>query len=136
MLRARPIAALALLVATACARPSQPPSASPPALRSGDVVRAGYDGTVRSFRGTPLVVNFWASWCEPCQREMPLLVAAAKRMEGRVAFLGVDVDDTDEAARDFLGTYAVPYPSITDPDREAMRSQKILGVPATLFYRS
>ena len=63
-----------------------------------------------AFHGTPLVVNFWASWCVPCRQEAPVLNAAAREYEGRVQFVGVDIQDTDSAARAYQAELMSPYP--------------------------
>lgn len=63
-----------------------------------------------SFRGTPTVINFWASWCVPCKQEAPELNAAAREYSGRVQFLGVDMQDSDAAARSYQAEVMSPYP--------------------------
>ena len=65
---------------------------------------------LRELKGTPLVVNFWASWCIPCRQEAPVLAAAQQRMTGKVQFIGVDIQDTDSAARAFEAEVKSPYP--------------------------
>ena len=60
---------------------------------------AGDEVSLRALRGTPLVINFWASWCVPCKQEAPVLAAAANRLAGKVQFVGIDIQDTDSAAR-------------------------------------
>ncbi len=85
-------------------------------------------------RGKPLVVNYWATWCDPCKTEMPRLVAAAKRYEGRVRFLGVDVQDSASAAKDFAAKLGIPYESIADPQRRITESQGFIGLPNTQFF--
>lgn len=93
-----------------------------------------FSSTLRSLRGKPVVVNFWATWCEPCKREMPRIVAAAKKYEGRVHFLGVDVEDDVKAAAAFARRYEMPFRSLSDPDGTIRRDQKLLGLPVTQFY--
>ena len=85
-------------------------------------------------RGTPLVVNFWASWCDPCKEEMPLLAAAARRDGDQIQFLGVDILDTRDPARTFLARYDVPYPSVFDPSGQTRDSVGGIGQPVTVFY--
>lgn len=84
--------------------------------------------------GTPLVVNVWASWCDPCEREAPDLASAAARYGDRVQFLGVDVQDHRGDAQGFVHEYGWPYPSVFDPSGEIMAYLGITGPPATLFY--
>ena len=66
--------------------------------------------SLRALKGTPLVVNFWASWCVPCRQEAPVLAAAARRMAGKAQFVGVDIQDTDSAARAYEAEIKSPYP--------------------------
>lgn len=61
-------------------------------------------------QGTPVVVNFWASWCVPCKQEAPILNAAAREYSGRVQFVGVDIQDSDSAARTYQAEVQSPYP--------------------------
>lgn len=63
-----------------------------------------------SFRGTPLVVNFWASWCVPCRQEAPFLNRAAAQYAGSVQFVGFDIQDGDSAARAYQREFNSPYP--------------------------
>jgi cytochrome c biogenesis protein CcmG, thiol:disulfide interchange protein DsbE len=96
-----------------------------------DAFRAELD----SLRGHPVVVNKWASWCGPCRAEFPHFQAVSAELGDRVAFLGVDSEDSADAAATFLGEYPVPYPSFSDPDGEiAAEIEATLGFPATVFY--
>ncbi len=78
-------------------------------------LRASVDrGTLRlgDLRDYPVVLNFWASWCFPCQREAALLASAAEARRGRVVFVGVDVNDLTSDARHFLHAHHVPYVAV------------------------
>ena len=74
----------------------------------------------------------WASWCEPCRRELPLLETAHRAAADRVLFLGIDSRDDHGAALRFLGTAAVSYPQVFDSRGTVARSLGIPGVPYTV----
>lgn len=94
-----------------------------------------FDKRIAALHGYPAVVNFWASWCGPCRFEFPLLQKASAAYGKRVAFLGVNSQDSDAGAETFLEEAPVPYPSYSDGDRgiaEAIGAGR--GLPATVFY--
>ncbi len=94
-----------------------------------------YEQRIAALHGYPAVVNVWASWCGPCRFEFPRLQHAAAAYGKRVAFLGIDSEDSDDAASTFLEEAPVPYPSYTDPDKEIAESiGASLGFPDTAFY--
>jgi thiol-disulfide isomerase/thioredoxin len=91
--------------------------------------------TLAAARGRPVVVNVWASWCEPCRSEFPLLQRAARRFAGQVRFLGVDAGDDEADARAFLAEHPTPYAHISDPHgRAAMAMGAGRAMPTTIFY--
>jgi cytochrome c biogenesis protein CcmG, thiol:disulfide interchange protein DsbE len=90
---------------------------------------------IAALRGYPVVVNQWASWCGPCREEFPWLQRASARFGTRVAFLGVDSQDSDDAASTFLGEFPVPYPSYTDPEQDIGRLlEASRGLPDMSYY--
>ncbi len=94
-----------------------------------------YERRIAALAGYPVVVNVWASWCGPCRFEFPTLQKLSARYGKRVAFLGVNSQDSDDAAATFLKEAPVPYPSYTDPGAEIKRSLGAsLGFPDTAFY--
>lgn len=96
--------------------------------------KPGYEERIEELRGLPVVVNVWASWCGPCRAEFPHFQEVSAQLGKRVAFLGVNSDDLDEAAASFLSEHPVPYPSYTDPDQKIKTSVGAIGLPATVFY--
>jgi cytochrome c biogenesis protein CcmG, thiol:disulfide interchange protein DsbE len=97
--------------------------------------REAYEQRIDELRGYPVVANVWASWCGPCRYEFPVLQELSARYGKRVAFLGVDSEDDDDAARTFLEEEPVPYPSYTDSDKEILDSLGGRGgLPDTAFY--
>jgi thiol-disulfide isomerase/thioredoxin len=115
---------------------------SPPPLaalheQAGELPPGGldaYEKRIASLRGYPVVVNIWASWCNPCRYEFPMLQELSARYGKRVAFLGVDSEDDADAAKTFLEEEPVPYPSYSDPGKEIFDSLGAFGFPDTAFY--
>jgi thiol-disulfide isomerase/thioredoxin len=96
-----------------------------------------FEARLGELRGHPVVVNKWASWCGPCRFEFPFFQELAAERGDEIAFLGVDSDDSDDAARTFLEELPLPYPSYSDPDEEIARSLDAeREFPATVFIDS
>jgi cytochrome c biogenesis protein CcmG, thiol:disulfide interchange protein DsbE len=94
-----------------------------------------FERRIEELRGYPVVANVWASWCGPCQFEFPVLQKLSARYGKRVAFLGVNSEDSEAAAKTFLREEPVPYPSYSDPDRSIANSLgPIGGFPDTAFF--
>jgi cytochrome c biogenesis protein CcmG, thiol:disulfide interchange protein DsbE len=87
-------------------------------------------------RGAPVVVNFWASWCIPCEDEAPVLQSASRRFFGRAQFVGVDVQDTDIDAQRFLRQMGVTYANGRDESGKISIDYGMSGVPETYFIRA
>jgi len=103
-------------------------------LRGG---RAAFERRVRSLKGHPVVVNKWASWCGPCRTELPYFQAQAAKRGKRVAFLGLNSNDGEDAAAEFQREFPVPYPSYVDPKLEiAKEIEAVQEFPATGFYNA
>ena len=97
-----------------------------------DAVR--FRALLAQLRGTPVVVNIWASWCGPCKVEAPDLAAAARRFGRRVQFVGVDILDQRPAARAFIRSHGWLYPSVFDPTGAIRTDLGFVGQPDTLFF--
>jgi len=95
-----------------------------------------FEERLAGLRGFPVVVNKWASWCGPCRFEFPFFQTLAEERAGEVAFLGVDSDDSEDAAATFLEELPLPYPSYSDPDKEIAQELggPVQAFPATAFY--
>jgi thiol-disulfide isomerase/thioredoxin len=85
------------------------------------------------FQGSAVVLNFWGSWCPPCRSEMPTLQAAHRELGNRVTFIGIDEEDTRQAATSFLRSVGVTYSNGFDPASAAGKSFLIPGTPTTYF---
>jgi thiol-disulfide isomerase/thioredoxin len=93
-----------------------------------------YRMLVETLEGTPIVVNFWGSWCPPCEDEAPHLATVSKEYEGEVQFLGIDIVDAREPAREFIRRYGWTYPSLFDPTAAIRDGLGYVGQPITLIY--
>jgi thiol-disulfide isomerase/thioredoxin len=93
-----------------------------------------YRALISELEGKPVVVNVWGSWCPPCVVEAPHLAEVSAEFEGQVQFLGVDILDGKEAARDFILRYDWQYPSIFDPTAAIRDGLGYLGQPITIVY--
>jgi cytochrome c biogenesis protein CcmG/thiol:disulfide interchange protein DsbE len=85
-----------------------------------------------ALRGKPALINFWASWCEPCKEEAPELERFARGLSGRANVVGVDYTDESQAASKFLRHYGWSFPVLSDPDGIYGARYKFTGLPATV----
>ena len=140
----------AALAVTAWTRPEPPPSAAavrtvtvvPAGARTAPVEVAGQSLTgepvsTAGYRGGPVVLNVWGSWCAPCRTEAPVLRSISTSYTGQgVRFLGLNVKDNPAAALSFERRYGIAYPSLDDRTGEASRTLAehlpAATVPATL----
>lgn len=147
------VLALGALAIAGCGSSNRPASAGPPnhaalagapaplaALhrQQSKLLDGGADAfkrQLRRLRGYPVVVNKWASWCPPCRGEFPFFQRLSVKHGKRIAFLGVNSDDGEAAARTFLREYPVAYPSFSDPKLGvAAVFNGVQAFPTTAFY--
>jgi cytochrome c biogenesis protein CcmG/thiol:disulfide interchange protein DsbE len=86
--------------------------------------------------GQPIVLNFWASWCGPCRVEMPYFQNAARRFNGRAAFIGVNQGEDGRTVTEFGNEYGITYPLLVDEQNAISRAYNINSLPTTIFIDS
>jgi cytochrome c biogenesis protein CcmG/thiol:disulfide interchange protein DsbE len=105
--------------------------------QSGELLGGGvpaFEKRLAALKGHPVVINKWASWCNPCRAEFPAFQQLATERGKEIAFLGLNAGDSKDPARKFLAEYPVPFPSYEDPDEEIAREIKApANYPITLF---
>lgn len=84
-------------------------------------------------RGTPVVLNFWATWCGPCQNELPALQATAERYAGKVIIVGVDQAEAPEVVRAYVDKLGLTFPTPLDTDNAVAHRYNVTGMPTTFF---
>ena len=92
--------------------------------------------SLSSYRGQPVVLNFWATWCAPCRLEMPHLQAASEQFDGRVTFLGINDGELVSLVTEFASELELTYPLLLDNGRTVSTLFEIRSLPTTLFINS
>jgi cytochrome c biogenesis protein CcmG/thiol:disulfide interchange protein DsbE len=136
------LAACAALIAAIIAVDStsghKTPAAAPqpaPAFTLPSLLDPVQQVTLSAYRGHPVILNFFASWCSPCQRETPLLARYYRSSRGNIVIIGVDADDKAPAARRFVASYGVPYPVGFESSPAIADAYGVseIGIPETFF---
>ena len=96
----------------------------------------GEDVSLDDYRGRPVVLNFWASWCPPCRAEIPHFQDASTKYNGQVAVLGVDQGEPLSIVGDFSAAFGVTYPLLLDSDNSVSRDYGVVALPKTVFIDS
>ena len=87
-----------------------------------------------SLKGKPVMLNFWASWCDPCKQEAPLLQKTWQRVQNQgIIFLGIDYQDAQSDGLNFMHTYGITYLNVVDSTGATAINYGLTGVPETFF---
>ena len=115
-------------------RPAAPDATLPVLLAADGIGPVGEEVSLESLRGKVVVLNFWASWCQPCELEAPVLDAVAaryRRSPQDVVVLGVDVQDLREEALKFARENGVTYASLRDGEDDVKNAYQVPALPET-----
>lgn len=96
----------------------------------------GDEVKLSDFKGSPVLVNFWATWCQPCRLEMPTIQARFEQNDTDINVLAVNFDEPAELARSFTEDLNLTFPILLDPGGRIQSLYQIRGYPTTLFIDS
>ncbi|MGB8646291.1 MAG: TlpA disulfide reductase family protein [Anaerolineae bacterium] len=88
------------------------------------------------FRGKPVILNFWATWCGPCSAEMPNIEKVYQQHNGAVVFLAVDQGDNRDAVSGYADLYHLHFPILLDPHQQVGDRYRVQALPTTVFIDS
>jgi cytochrome c biogenesis protein CcmG, thiol:disulfide interchange protein DsbE len=128
------LTAIGLIGSSSGGGPAKPVAAATFSLPA--LGHAGQQVALSGYRDRPLIVNFFASWCEPCQRETPLLAKFYRSEKGKVALVGLDENDVVGNATTFTRKQGVSYPVGWDPAGTAATSYGVNALPQTFFLNA
>jgi cytochrome c biogenesis protein CcmG/thiol:disulfide interchange protein DsbE len=132
-----PASALIVLLGFGLRNAAGPPAPGDPAPAFRAPLLAG-DGSLdlSELRGEPVVLNFWASWCEPCADEAPMLRRAHREYGDEIAFVGVDIRDDEGDALEFVAEHDLDFWHVRDEDLSIYDDYGLTGQPETFFLDS
>ncbi len=128
----RRIALLCLLVLASCATPAPLPTAHPDDL-APEFSLTTLDGTtlhLTDLRGKVVILNFWATWCEPCREEMPLLADFARQYADQVVVIGMNVRESAPVVRAFVEALGITFP-IGSAAEPLLHDYQVISLPLT-----
>jgi len=124
------------LIGSDSGRPGRTAVVAAPAFSLPALGHSGRQVALSGYRGQPLIVNFFASWCEPCKKETPLLAAFFRTEKGKVALVGLDENDVAANATTFTRADGVGYPVGWDPAGTAAGAYGVSALPQTFFLNA
>jgi thiol-disulfide isomerase/thioredoxin len=131
------IALVAIGATSGGGTPKHTPPPRAPAFTLAQLGHAGQHISLAQYAGHPLILNFFASWCEPCQRETPLIARFYRSHRSSVIIVGIDVNDSNSAGLAFARRMGVAYPVASDPAPMTMAlSYGVTALPQTFFLNA
>jgi cytochrome c biogenesis protein CcmG, thiol:disulfide interchange protein DsbE len=133
------VAVIVVSAVTTSGSPASAHDAPAPVAPSFTLAPIGGSGqriSLSQYQGKPLILNFWASWCSPCQQETPLLAQWYKRQHGQVNLVGLDENESAASALKFARAKDVTYPIGTDKALAAANAYGVTGLPQTFFLNA
>jgi cytochrome c biogenesis protein CcmG/thiol:disulfide interchange protein DsbE len=103
-----------------------------PAPQFSGTTLAGADVSLHQYTGRPVVINFFASWCVPCQEEAPGLTKLAQRFGTKVQMLGISIDSKQPGAMRFVDRYHWSWPIVFEPNDDLAYRYGLIGKPSTI----
>lgn len=105
--------------------------------KAPDMPMVGIDGEIfrlDRFNDKVIVLNFWATWCPPCTKEMPLLESTYKRYKEKgFVIVGINYNEDKERVSEFVNKAGVTFPIVIDNELKLTRTYRVLSLPATFF---
>ena len=130
------LVAVAVVASGSAGSAGTAPAPAAPAFSLPVLGHSGQKVALSDYAGRPLIVNFFASWCEPCQQDTPLLARFYRTEHGRVAIVGLDENDVLGSATSFTHKEGVGYPVGFDPEVIAASAYGVAGLPQTFFLNA
>jgi cytochrome c biogenesis protein CcmG/thiol:disulfide interchange protein DsbE len=130
------LVAVAVVASGSAGSAGTAPAPAAPAFSLPVLGHSGQKVALSDYAGQPLIVNFFASWCEPCQQETPLLARFYRTEHGRVAIVGLDENDVLGSAMSFTRKEGVGYPVGFDPEVVTASAYGVAGLPQTFFLNA
>lgn len=121
------------LAGSASGQPARPAAVAAPTFRLPVLGHSGQQVSLSQYAGKPLIVNFFASWCDPCKTETPLLASFYRTEKGKIALVGLDENDVAANAMSFTRAEGVSYPVGWDPHVTVASGYGVVALPQTFF---
>jgi thiol-disulfide isomerase/thioredoxin len=119
--------------------PNQEYASPKPGAMAPDFTLTALDGKPQSlsqYRGKAVIINFWASWCEPCKAEMPLIEEYAEKYPSQLVVLGLNSEETALVAQSFVDSLKIKFPILLDSNGVVSDLYRVDGFPTSIFIDS